>query len=85
VALARDASAAHVQRALVLTRGWEPPLLEFNDFLGLVRESLGGDVSLTVVPVDVTGSRVDPGDRAVWAQALGRLRDPRLYVQDPLS
>ncbi len=85
VALARDARAAHVQRALVLTRGWEPPLLEFNDFLGLVRESLGGDVSLTVVPVDVTGSRVDPGDRAVWAQALGRLRDPRLYVQDPLS
>jgi hypothetical protein len=72
------------QRAIVLTRGWEPPLLEFGDFLGLVRAIVGASASLTVVPIDVSGSRVDAADRAVWAQALGRLRDPRLYVQDVL-
>jgi hypothetical protein len=83
-ALARAGGDEAVQRAIVVTRGWEPPLLEFGDFLGLVRASLGAAASLTVVPIDVSGGRVDAADRAVWAQALGRLRDPRLYVQDVL-
>jgi hypothetical protein len=78
----RDTPAA--RRVIVLTRGWEPPLLEFGDFLGLVRELVGIEASITVVPIDVTGTRVDAADRAVWATTLGRLRDPHLYVQEPL-
>jgi len=76
---------ARVQRVVVVTRGWEPPLLEFLDFLGLVREQVGLDASITVVPIDVSGTRVEAADRAVWATTLGRLRDPRLYVQEPSS
>ncbi len=83
-ALVRAGGDEAAQRAIVIPRGWEPPLLEFGDFLGLVRASLGAAASLSVVPIDVSGSRVDAADRAVWAQALGRLRDPRLYVQDVL-
>jgi hypothetical protein len=79
------AGTAAARRVIVLTRGWEPPLLEFGDLLGLVRELVGQEASITVVPVDVTGLRIEPGDRAVWSHTLARLRDPRLYVQDALS
>jgi hypothetical protein len=77
---ARDALQARVRRVVLVTKGWEPPLLEFMDFLGLVREELGSDCSVTVVPLDVTGAGVSAADRDVWARALARLRDPRLYV-----
>jgi hypothetical protein len=69
-----------VRRVIVVTKGWEPPLLEFMDFLAVVREVFGGGCSLTVVPLNLDGSGVDAGDRGVWAHALARLRDPRLYV-----
>jgi hypothetical protein len=70
---------------MVLTRGWEPPLLEFGDLLGVVRELVGDAASITVVPMDVTSTGIASADRAVWAHSLARLRDPRLYVQDALS
>jgi hypothetical protein len=77
-----DALRGRLRRVLIITKGWEPPLLEFNDFLGLVREVLGGDCSITVVPLALDGGRVDARDRDVWARALARVRDPRLYVQE---
>jgi len=69
-----------VRRVVLVTKGWEPPLLEFVDFLGLLREELGGDCSVTVVPVDVAGTAVRAAERSVWSHALARVRDPRLYV-----
>lgn len=71
-----------VRRVVVVTKGWEPPLLEFVDFLALLREMLGGACSITVVPLAVDGAGVRAADRDVWAHALGRVRDPQLYVQD---
>ena len=86
VALAREhGGSAAARRLIIVTRGWEPPLLEFNDFLGLIRELLGMAPSITVVPIDVSGTRVAATERDVWAKTLGRLRDPRLYVQEPLE
>ncbi|MFU8817650.1 MAG: DUF2868 domain-containing protein, partial [Pseudomonadales bacterium] len=71
-----------VRRVLVVTKGWEPPLLEFMDFLGLVRETLSGEASVTVVPLALSGDQVHDDEREVWARALARLRDPRLYVME---
>jgi hypothetical protein len=71
-----------IRRVLVMTKGWEPPLLEFVDFLALLREVLGGDCSITVVPLGLDGEGVSRADREVWSRALGRVRDPKLYVQD---
>jgi hypothetical protein len=71
-----------VQRVILLTKGWEPPLLEFADFLALVRESLGAECSISVVPMSVSGSEVHRAEREVWARALAKLRDPRLYVME---
>lgn len=80
LAAARRELDAPARRVLVVTKGWEPPLLEFMDFLGLVREELGGEASITVVPLCVGGDAVRAAEREIWAGALARLRDPRLYV-----
>jgi hypothetical protein len=74
-----------VPRVLVFTKGWEPPLLEFMDFLGLLRERVGASCSVTVVPINLAGTGVDPQERGVWSRALGRLRDPGLTVMEALS
>jgi len=71
-----------VRRLLVVTKGWEPPLLEFMDYLGLLREEFGTEPSITIVPLDVQGRAVRESERDVWAKALARVRDPRLYVMD---
>jgi hypothetical protein len=81
----RESVAEPVRRTMLITKGWEPPLLEFMDFLTLVREELGNDGSITVVPLDVSGRRVLPKERDVWARALARVRDPRLYVMDAVG
>lgn len=73
------------RRVVLVTKGWEPPLLEFADFVTMLREELGSDCSITVAPLDVSGSRVRAADREVWAQALSRQRDPRLYVMEAES
>ena len=70
----------HIGRLIVITKGWEPPLLEFADFLDLLREVLGDSVTITVVPVSTSGDGVDSRDREVWAGFLARRGDSRLYV-----
>lgn len=72
--------AGDVRQLVIFTKGWEPPMLEFTDFLDLVRGFFGPKVSLTVVPVDVTGTEVRNDEREIWAKALSRQRDPGLYV-----
>ncbi len=68
------------QRLVVLTKGWEPPLLAFLDFIGLVRQELGKQLTIVVVPLDTTGTAVRPEDREVWSSALASLDDPQVYV-----
>lgn len=71
---------AGLGKVVVFTKGWEPPLLEFADFLVVLRARLGAASTLVVVPVDTGRIRVDPVDREIWADFLGRHGDPRLYV-----
>ena len=82
LAALRQSVTGRVRRVVLVTKGWEPPLLEFMDFLGQVREALGGQTTVTVVPLDVAGEAVKAAERDVWARALARVRDPRLYVID---
>lgn len=78
----RQSVAGSVRRVVVVTKGWEPPLLEFMDFIAQARETLGGEATVTVVPLDVAGRSVRAAERDVWARALARARDPKLYVID---
>jgi hypothetical protein len=69
-----------VRRLVIFTKGWEPPLLEFSDLIEVIRGCVGAETSLTIVPLDVPGEKVQQGERDVWAQALTKVDDARLYV-----
>ncbi len=66
---------------IVFTRAWEPPLLEFLDFIAALRRALGNDASIIVAPVAESASAVEPQHRETWARAIGRLADPHLYLE----
>ncbi|TNF79054.1 MAG: DUF2868 domain-containing protein [Gammaproteobacteria bacterium] len=71
-----------LKRLVIFSKGWEPPLLEFSDFLEALRASIGDAATLVVVPINTRGDGVEPGDREIWAEFLGRHGDPRLYVME---
>lgn len=66
---------------IVFVPAWEPPILEFLDFLGDVRKQVGDDASIVVTPVAEAGGSVTELERGVWSRAVGRVADPRLYVE----
>jgi hypothetical protein len=66
---------------VVLTPAWEPPLLEFVDFLGELRTVIGPSASIIVVPVAEDARAITAIERENWSRAVGRARDPRAYVE----
>jgi hypothetical protein len=74
-------AAWDVRTLVVFTPAWEPPLLELLDFLAEVRRRLGKTVSIVVTPVSENARDVTEVERDTWVRAIGRLRDPQLYVE----
>lgn len=70
------------ERVVVGAKGWEPPTLEFTDFLRLVRDAAGVDCTLVIVPVALAGG-VDQASRSLFGDAIKRLGDNRTYVGSP--
>jgi len=66
---------------VVFTPAWEPPLLELLDFLGELRRRVGDESSIVVVPIADGERAVTAVEHETWARAIGRLGDPRLYVE----
>jgi hypothetical protein len=66
---------------VVFTRAWEPPLLEFLDFVSTLRSRLGSDASIVVSPVAEGADGIAQSQRETWARAIGRVADPRLYLE----
>jgi hypothetical protein len=66
---------------VVFTRAWEPPLLEFLDFIAALRRAIGPEPSIVVSPVAEAAGNVEPVHRETWARAIGCVADPRLYLE----
>ncbi|HEX6999631.1 MAG TPA: DUF2868 domain-containing protein [Gammaproteobacteria bacterium] len=66
---------------LVFTPAWEPPLLEFADFVAAVRRRIGESASIVVVPVPDAPRAVTEVERDTWSRAVARLPDPRVYLE----
>lgn len=66
---------------VVFTPAWEPPLLEFLDFLSMLREHAGPHASIVVMPVGEANEPVGDVERETWARAVGKLADPKVYVE----
>ncbi|MEM1109792.1 MAG: DUF2868 domain-containing protein [Planctomycetota bacterium] len=67
IALAVEQSGGRA--VLVRVKAWEPPVLEFLDFLGDLRSALGDGTPIEVLPVG-------EGDWAVWQKKLASVGDP---------
>ena len=68
------------ERLVLVTKGWEPPLLEFLDLIEDLRNRWGDAVSITVVPVATSGRDVKAEQRDLWATTLAQRGDGALYV-----
>ncbi len=66
---------------LVLTRAWEPPMLDFLDFLEELRQRVGSGVSVVVVPVGINGAAPDETALKTWRHSVARLPDSGVYVE----
>jgi hypothetical protein len=75
------AAIGGAKTVIVFTPAWEPPLLEFADFLGALRERIGAGRSIVVVPVGEGCAPATPLERETWARAVGKVGDSRVYVE----
>lgn len=76
-------AAAGEGAVAVLVKAWEPPVLEFVDFLGDLRGALGAGRPIVVLPVGVAGGEAappEPGDALQWQRRLDAAGDPWLSV-----
>lgn len=76
---------------LIIVKGWEPPLMEFIDFLTSLREALprASPVNLLVLPVGLGDESAwpaaTPTQVELWRRKLAGLSDPRLRVATHLQ
>jgi hypothetical protein len=78
---ALDAIRSGSGPVVVFTRAWEPPMLEFGDFIAALRECVGRDASIVVSPIAAADGEIDETQRQTWARAVGRVADPRVYLE----
>ncbi len=79
-ALCAELAAAGAPPVL-LVKAWEPPLAEFIDWLGELREALGTGVPIFVAPlVEGTGALAAGSDARIWSRGLDATGDPWLFV-----
>ena len=64
----------------VLVKAWEPPMLEFLDFLRGLRQQCGGKRPIVVLTLGEADD-VSASDRETWQLTLGQLGDPNLHVE----
>jgi hypothetical protein len=76
-ALCRDSTAG----VAVITKSWEPPLLEFVDFLHSVRARCNRRQAIIVLLWGGRDGGVLERDRETWRATLRQLKDPDLHVE----
>ncbi len=65
--------------ALILVRAWEPPLLEFKDWLKALRHQIDG--AIVILLVDPDNSVPSEFNLLLWRDDLQSLADPQLYIE----
>jgi hypothetical protein len=84
IALARKLGGARSGDIVVVVKGWEPPLMEFIDFVNTLRESRGAGKMTVVLPFGLGDADV-PGPASasqirLWRDKLTTVGDPWLRV-----
>jgi hypothetical protein len=64
----------------ILVKAWEPPMLDFLDFVKSLRRQCGQKMPIIILLWG--GERgVAPADRDTWQLTLGQLADPDLHIE----
>ncbi len=80
--IARLSKTPDNQPIVLLVKSWEPPLLEFLDFVQDLRSAIGPHRTLKVVPVGLAdNASATPQDVEVWQNKVATLGDPWVEVQ----
>lgn len=79
-ALFKDLNKNDIKHVHVITKAWEPPLLEFHDLIQVLRGLVGSDVSISVQPVAADSASTDKVDVEIWRHSLEKLQDAKVYV-----
>ncbi len=66
----------------VLTKGFEPPLLELDDFLDALRKAIGQQRDIIIVPLDAPGRELPQAHRQRWQHMVENRRDAKLHLAD---
>ena len=67
----------------VITKSWEPPVLEFFDMLERLQLVLDVDAAIGVRPMGLNGQLPQPRDVEIWRAALARHGDERVFLDEP--
>jgi len=74
--------ARHGRDAVVIAiKSWEPPTLDFSDFVTTLREQLGPKTILLTLLIPVPGGSVGATELDTWETGLAALSDSALYVE----
>ena len=95
-ALAQDARvidqltrSAADQPVTILVKAWEPPMMDFVDFVIELRKAVGDSRPITVMPVGLDpgggGGVPTPLELATWRDRLHAVGDPWLNVRAPAA
>ncbi|CAH9018972.1 DUF2868 domain-containing protein [Candidatus Nitrosacidococcus sp. I8] len=67
---------------IIVVKAWEPPLLDFLDFLEILRVDIGTEQQITVIPIALNADQnpvpADDKDLDIWGRKLQSLGDPKL-------
>jgi len=64
----------------VITKSWEPPLLEFHDLILSLREIYGSETTISIQPISATQTNPESVDVEIWRHSLEKLQDSKVYI-----
>ncbi len=82
------AKLKHIQKneqVFILVKSWEPPMMEFTDFLAELRAAIEHRQTIIVIPVDLDGKHLASKENlSWWEKRLQSIGDPWIVIH-PLA
>lgn len=79
--LAERVAQHHSEGVVVAVKAWEPPTLDFSDFLSALRQQLGAEPVIVVLLMAMDTRPITSTQLETWEAGLFDLADPALYVE----
>jgi hypothetical protein len=75
---------------LIIQEGWQPPIMEYIDFIRQVRKAVGDGPCIRIGLIGKPGAEtvftpVKEENRKIWAQKITAMGDPCIYVEGLVS